>query len=614
MALKPHLPADWLAPESAADEPQFWRDWLRQAAPALGATCAMIVRPARNGQPERVVLRAGEQRRDIPVGLVDDVADGGADTPLRSMAHELGGGTFALRLPWDEASDAPLVVVGEVPASVWNDGPDAAWNDRALLWATAAARRRRTRELAITRRRADELAGALELAAMVREHRSFKAAALEVCNQLAARHQADRVALGWWREPYVRLSAISQLDRIEDRMTAVGEVESAMEEAIEQDAMLIWPAPHTEGDGDDDRSRAEILAQHSAFARAQGWAHLCTVPLRSGRRILGAVTWHRQDRAFLADEAESFALVLDALGPLLEERERNEGWWGRRWKRRAEEALRRHANLQHPWAKLGAIGVALVFAASLLVHVPYRVEADFAVQPVRQMVFSAPFDGFVKSVAVAPADFVREGGELFALHDTALRLEEGELLADLSRYARERELAEAKRELAGMRVATAQRDQVAARLERLRRQIGQTVARAPFGGVVLDDGNLRERLGAPVREGDSLLRFAQLDGLYFELAVPEADAPLMQEGRRVEIAFRSRPDQIVAAVVTRIEPEAVVRDAGAVFIVRAAPEGAPADWWRPGMTGIGKVITERRSLFDIFTRRLRDWLRLQLWW
>ena len=131
---------------------------------------------------------------------------------------------------------------------------------------------------------------------------------------------------------------------------------------------------------------------------------------------------------------------------------------------------------------------------------------------------------------------------------------------------------------------------------------------------MLDDGNLSERLGAPVRQGDALLRFAQLDGLFFELEVPEADAPLIAVGTPVEVAFRSRPDETVRATVTLIEPEAVVRPEGARFIVRAAAVTALPDWWRPGMTGIGKLITEKRSLLDIFTRRLRDWLRLQLWW
>lgn len=607
MALKAHTPQDWLAPESAVKDQDFWREWLRQAQPALGASCAMIVQPAVGDQLERVMMRSGEQSRDIPEGIVGSVV--GADGPLRTVTHDLGGGTFAVRLPWDESMETPVVAVGEIPSSAWADGPSAAWLDRVLLWATAAGRRRRIRELATTRGRADELAGTLELMVLVRAHRAFKAAALEVCNQLAARHESDRVSLGWWRDPYVRVEAVSQMNQIESRMSAVGEVEAAMEEAIEQDVSLVWPRPEMESG-----ESVEIELQHGALARSQGGGFYATVPMRSGDRIVGAVTWQRESRAFTADEVEGFALGLDAVAPVLETRERRSGWWGRRWKRGAEEAMRRNWNLQHPWPKLAAVTTALLIAAMLIIHVPYRVEAEFRLRPVKQMVFSAAFDGFVEGVSVAPGDRVVAGQTLFALDETALRLEEAELLADLSRFAREREQAEAKRELAGMRVAEAQRDQVAARLQRLQRKISQTVAVAPFAGVVLDDGNLAERLGAPVRQGDALMRFAQLDGLFFELEVPEGDAILMEEGGEVEIAFRSRPDEVLHATITRIEPEAAVGGQGAFFRVRAIPADGGETWWRPGMTGIGKLITEKRSLADIFTRRLRNWLHLQLWW
>lgn len=607
MALNSSRPSEWLAPESATKDQEFWRAWLRQAQPALGASCVMIVQPAAGDQLERVMMRVGDQSREIPAGMVGAVVS--ADEPLQAITHDLGGGTFAVRLPWDEAMESPVVAVGEVPASTWADGPAPDWYDRVLLWATAAGRRRRIRELVTTRERADELAGALELMVLVRAHRAFKAAALEVCNQLAARHGADRVSLGWWRDPYVRVEAVSQMNQIESRMSAVGEVEAAMEEAIEQDVSLVWPRPEIDGG-----ESVEIELQHAALARSQGGGFYATVPMRSGDRIVGAVTWQRDSHAFSASEVEGFALGLDALAPVLETRERQSGWFGRRWKRGAEEAMRRHWNLQHPWPKLAAVTAALVIAAMLLIHVPYRVEAEFRVRPVKQVVFSAAFDGFVESVQVAPGDRVTHGQPLFALDETALRLEEAELLADLSRFAREREQAEAKRELAGMRVAEAQRDQVAARLQRLQRRIAQTVAIAPFAGVVLDDGNLAERLGAPVRQGDALLRFAQLDGLFFELEVPEGDAILMTAGGPVEIAFRSRPDQVVPATITRIEPEAAVGGKGAFFRVRAVPVDGAEDWWRPGMTGIGKLITEKRSLADIFTRRLRNWLHLQLWW
>mgnify|MGYP006187950541 CR=1 FL=1 len=77
----------------------------------------MIVRPASAGQPQRTMLRAGDQTRDFPEGLI--AAALGA-SPLQLASDGVaGGGTFALRLPWDDTSDAPLVAVGEVRAAAW---------------------------------------------------------------------------------------------------------------------------------------------------------------------------------------------------------------------------------------------------------------------------------------------------------------------------------------------------------------------------------------------------------------------------------------------------------------------------------------------------------------
>lgn len=603
MALSVRSGLEWRRPERAADDAEFWRQWLRQAGPLLGAGCTMLVRPPRGAEPMRVVMRQGEQTRPVPEAAVAEVLRGEEPLVLETLAG--GGGRFVMRLPWDADEPASLVVVGEMPVAAWPTGPDEGWRARALLWATAVGRRQRGREVARLRGRADELAGTLELLGALRGRERFAVAALELCNRLAEQHGADRVALGWWHEPYIKLRAVSQMNQIEAGMTAVGELESAMEEAVEQGVTVRWPAPE---------EASEVSAQHAALARSQGWKHLCTVSMEVGERTVGAVTWHREATPFTADEAEGFALVVEAVAPELERQWRREGWWGRRLKRGIEEAARRHWNLQHPWWKLAAVLGAAAVAASLLIHVPYRVEAEFRLRPERQVVFAAPFEGFLAEVAVSPGELVAEGAPLFTLDATALRLEEGELLADLSRFLREREQAEAAREPAAMRVAEAQREQVAARLARLRRQIEQTTVRAPFAGRVLDDGNLRERLGAPLRTGDALLRFAPPEGLFFELAVPEADVALLVPGGPVELAFRGRPGEPQAAVVTRIEPEAVIREGGAVFLVRATATGETPAWWRPGMTGIAKLDTAERSLADIFTRRLRDWLRLRLWW
>jgi hypothetical protein len=58
----------------------------------------------------------------------------------------------------------------------------------------------------------------------------------------------------------------------------------------------------------------------------------------------------------------------------------------------------------------------------------------------------------------------------------------------------------------------------------------------------------------------------------------------------------------------------VAKEKGNVFLVQCGfPESFPS-WWRPGMTGVGKLNAGKQTLLWIFTHRTMDFLRLKLWW
>ena len=111
-----------------------------------------------------------------------------------------------------------------------------------------------------------------------------------------------------------------------------------------------------------------------------------------------------------------------------------------------------------------------------------------------------------------------------------------------------------------------------------------------------------------------LFRVSDLRTAYVEAKVSERDVQEIKRGARAEIAFASQPKLKFPVRVELLEPVAVTDQGGNVFIVRCHLEGAPADWWRPGMTGLAKIEGERQSFFWILFRRTIDYLRLQLWW
>ena len=184
--------------------------------------------------------------------------------------------------------------------------------------------------------------------------------------------------------------------------------------------------------------------------------------------------------------------------------------------------------------------------------------------------------------------------------------------ARLTENASEAEKSEADRKLADLRAARALEAQAEARVNLVRYRLGRANMVSPFDGVVVE-GDLRERLGAPVKAGDVLLKVSQLKGLYVEMRVPERDIDLIAASRVARIAFTARPEDTIEVKIDRLEPAAVTEREGNVFVMRGQL-GKKLDWLRPGMTGVAKVEAGERSLLWISTHRLIDFLRLKLWW
>jgi multidrug efflux pump subunit AcrA (membrane-fusion protein) len=258
------------------------------------------------------------------------------------------------------------------------------------------------------------------------------------------------------------------------------------------------------------------------------------------------------------------------------------------------------------------LGVAAALAL-IFVHVPYRVEGNFVVKSDVVSFRSAPFDGYIEQVFVRPGDVVKQGAPLLKLVTRELDLEESAANADLTRYRREAEKARATNDFANMRVAMSLSEQSKARLDMVRLRLSEATLKAPFDGVIIE-GDLRDRLAAPVKQGDTLFRIAKLENLYIEAEIPERDVHEVLAKQKGEIAFVSQPKLTFPVRVEKLEPAAFPRNDGNVFLLRCGFENKIEPWWRPGMSGLCKVNVEPRSLWWILTHRTVDFLRLKLWW
>lgn len=450
----------------------------------------------------------------------------------------------------------------------------------------------------------EKFATVLDLMVPVNGERRFLAALLALCNGVATRFVCDRASIGWQEGGYLRLKAMSRTEKFDRQMAAAQLLESVMEECADQDEEILWPAPS---------GATAVARDHEKFGREQSVANLCSIPLRVEGKVIAVLTCERQGAAFNTVEMQQLRLLCDQLTPRLSELKRLDRWFGARLVEDAREEFAKLLGPEKTWPKVFAIGGVLVFVLLFLVRWPYRAQGNFIVRSEAVSYLTAPFDGYIEKVAVRTGDFLPKGGEIVSLNRAELLLEQASAAAEMTRYERETEKARAAKQLAEMRIAEALADQSRARLALVNHRLEVAVMRAPFDGVVVE-GDLRERIGAPVKVGEPLYKVARLDGLYVEAEVDERDVREILASKRAQFAFVSQPKNTFTATVVTIEPAALAKKESNVFLVRLKPDSAPETWWRPGMTGVAKIQVGNRSLWWILTHRTVDFLRLKLWW
>lgn len=451
---------------------------------------------------------------------------------------------------------------------------------------------------------AERMAVAMDVLAEVNEEKRFLSSTLALCNSVATKFQCDRVSLGWLQGGYIKMQSISRTEKFEKNMSSVTDLEAAMEEAHDQDEEIVFPSP---------QEATFVNRDHEKFARSQAVDFICSTPLRSEEEPVAVLTCERQSGAFTEVELQQLRLIGDQVIPRLADLKKNDRWFGARMAASCKEKASKILGPEHTWAKVLTVLIATLLAILFFVRVPYRVEADFIIRSEEVSFLTAPYNGYIDEVLVKMGDLVKKDQPLLRLNTEDLLLEEASAIADLNRYRKEAEKSRAAGKLAEMQIAQALGEQSEARWELIRHRLELAEVKVAFEGFVVE-GDLEERIGAPVSQGDALYRVARLDRLYVEAEVDEADIHEIIDSESAEIALFSRPNLKFPMKVTRIEPAAVPRTDGNRFMVRLEFEDEIQDWWRPGMAGLSKINVEKRTLAWIFTHKTVDFLRMWLWW
>ncbi len=459
-----------------------------------------------------------------------------------------------------------------------------------------------------SRRDLEHVASVLDLMVLLNGESRYLAAAMVLCNEVATRHQCERVSLGWLKRGYVRLQAMSHTERFERKMEAVKTLELAMEECLDQDEEIACPQSE---------DSTTINRDHRTFSHEQGIPNLCSVPLRLGGDACAVLTCERSSGPFSEGDLAHLRLCADQAVRRLDDLRRTDRWFGARWAAGLRRACGKLVGIEHTWAKIGVLAVTALVLALILVRVPYRVEGSFTVRSDNVSHLPAPFQGYIRSVEVRVGDAVAPDTLLVSLDTRDLELEQSAAQAERNRHLREAEKARAENALADMRIAEAQVEQTQTRLALIAYRLSQAAIRAPFAGIIVrgdSPDELDQRIGAPVQRGEVLLRATRLEDMFVEVEIDERDIDEITASQTGEVAFASQPHLKYPVTLKRIEPVAQPRERDNVFLARCEFSDVPQAWFRPGMSGVCKVDVEKRTLLWIFTHRTVDFLRMLFWW
>ncbi len=588
----------WAEFASASSTQEYYQGWI-------GLQSALIP-----GAVQSLLLTAGEGQRFSPVagwprgggeparlsGVLERVIEDG-----RGLVMELDrSGRYAMAYPVAVDGRMFAVVAVELAAAREADLKRAM---EQLQWGASWL------ELLLRRRQSDEdqaqlarLRTAVDMLALTLDRPSCGEAAMTFVTELAAASGCERVSLGFVHGRSVRLEAVSHSAEVNLKMNLTRNIERVMDEALLQRREISFPT--------DDAT--VICREHEVLSRQQAMAAVLTLPLYGQDRYYGALTVERAaDQPFSARDVEFFRAVAALAGPILEARRQADRSVPAHARASLEEAAGRLLGPRYYGRKLLLAALACVALFLFFAEGDYRLRADVALEGAVRRAVTAPFDGFIHQAPFRAGDLVAAGDVLCLLDDRDLRLDRMVTASRQRQLEQQYQEAVSLHDRAQSSIIRAQLGQVQAELDLADAQLARTSLKAPFPGLIVS-GDLSQRLGSAVKQGDVLFEVTPLDSYRVILKVDERRIADVRAGQRGELVLFSLPGQEYGFTVSKITPIAKAEEGRNYFRVEAALDSVDPNL-RPGMEGVGKVDVDRRRLALIWVRDMREWLTLLLW-
>jgi len=561
-----------------------------------GGSFAPVARWPQDGHDPEKLADVCERALGERIGLLTELSSPDGNTPALAKPHCWG---IAFPLVIDEKLSG--VVALEIETTREDELRSAM---EQLQWGMLSLelifRRIQAREDAVVLSR---LRSSVDVLASVLAEEDYTEACMTFVAGVATLMRCDRVSLGLARGEQIHIQAISHSANFDKRMNFIHALSMAMDEAVLQRREIIYPQPPAEG--------PLITRSHEDLFKRFGSQSILTVPLYGRDRYFGALTLERsENKPYCAGEVSVCKSVFALVAPVLEAKKVQDS----NLMRHGWEALKKtthklfgpgHLDWKAAAVVLCAVAIFFAFAQG-----EQKVTARTTLEGMVKRTIAAPIRGYIKEALIRPGDTVSQGTTLCRLDERDLRLERNDLLGQQSQMLRQHQQAVAEHDWAKTNIAKAQLEQVMAQIDLNGVKLDRVTIKAPFDGILVS-GDLSQKIGSVVEQGDPLFEISPLSAYRLILMVDESDISYVHPGQRGELVLSALPGKF-SFVVGKITPVTAAFEGVNCFRVEAALEGAPGSF-RPGMEGISKISISRGKLISIWTIKLRDWMRLKLW-
>ena len=447
------------------------------------------------------------------------------------------------------------------------------------------------------------LKASVDLLAEVLSRKDYMSACLSFVTELATCLTCDRVSLGNIKNKKIKIQAVSHSSRITDNMNLVRAIVKAMDEAVGQQKEIFYPGS---------KHDRQIIRDHETLARQHGSEYILTIPLYDEERYVNVITLERSKTIpFTDDDAMYCKSVASLILPVLRLMHEKEMPLPVKAAESFKDFIKKSIGPEYVGRKLFALLLIFIVLFLSIKEGDYRLSANTILEGAVKRVIVAPFEGYIKDASVRAGDRVEKDAKLCVLDDRELRLERLNWMSKKAQYEKQYQEAQAKHERAEAEIIRAQLDQASARLELTESQIERAILISPFKGIVIS-GDLSQRLGGAAVKGEILFEVAPLDEYRIILEVDERRIADVLTGQKGYMILSALPNEKMAFTVNKITPIATAKEGLNFFRVEAAPM-VITERLRPGMEGIGKIYIDRRNLFSIWTRSMKEWLTIKLW-